>query len=372
MTHAFGECELDEALFQLRRRGEIVKLEPKIFDVLAARLWACLGPDRLDERFAVATQILDLAAEQHDPLMALIGHEGVIVGQLFRGDMLAAERAMSAYDRVARELRQPAYVFLSTFTQGSRALARGEFARAEQLFRDALALGRGAVPYAHFMYAGQMYPLQYLRGIDADVELDRVFFGEMMELPYSWEPAVRSALAFAHFLRGDPEAARRDFEGLARYGFDDIRRDEHWLLTLGSLSWVAIALEDELRAERLYDLLAPYADLIFVHPLLRSIGNGVASTLGGLATTLERYDDGAAHYQSGMAKEEAMGNVTALVDSRFGYARLLYRRQQPGDRRKADSLTAEAKATMAALGILRDWQLVVLETELSRMRARRT
>ena len=35
MVHAFGECELDEALFQLRRRGKVVKIEPKVFNVLA-------------------------------------------------------------------------------------------------------------------------------------------------------------------------------------------------------------------------------------------------------------------------------------------------------------------------------------------------
>jgi DNA-binding winged helix-turn-helix (wHTH) protein len=31
---AFGDCELDEALYALRRRGKPVKLEPKVFDVL--------------------------------------------------------------------------------------------------------------------------------------------------------------------------------------------------------------------------------------------------------------------------------------------------------------------------------------------------
>src|SRR5262245_38361095 len=35
MIHAFADCELDEQLFQLRRRGRVVALEPKIFDVLS-------------------------------------------------------------------------------------------------------------------------------------------------------------------------------------------------------------------------------------------------------------------------------------------------------------------------------------------------
>ncbi len=35
VNFAFADCELDRELYQLRRRGRVVKLEPKVFDVLA-------------------------------------------------------------------------------------------------------------------------------------------------------------------------------------------------------------------------------------------------------------------------------------------------------------------------------------------------
>jgi DNA-binding winged helix-turn-helix (wHTH) protein len=35
MVYVFGECELDDQLYQLRRRGKVVELEPKVFDFLA-------------------------------------------------------------------------------------------------------------------------------------------------------------------------------------------------------------------------------------------------------------------------------------------------------------------------------------------------
>jgi DNA-binding winged helix-turn-helix (wHTH) protein len=35
MVYRFAECELDERLYQLRREGSPVALEPKMFDVLA-------------------------------------------------------------------------------------------------------------------------------------------------------------------------------------------------------------------------------------------------------------------------------------------------------------------------------------------------
>ena len=34
MVYGFGECELDEELYQLRRRGAVIKVEPKVFDLL--------------------------------------------------------------------------------------------------------------------------------------------------------------------------------------------------------------------------------------------------------------------------------------------------------------------------------------------------
>ena len=114
--------------------------------------------------------------------------------------------------------KRPAFLFLATYWEGSLALARGEIATAEQCFRAALARGKGTVPYAHFMYAGQMYPLLYLRGEDDDPELAAIFFGEMMALPYSFEPAIRSSLAFAAWLRGDRATATGEYERLAGGG----------------------------------------------------------------------------------------------------------------------------------------------------------
>ena len=35
MVRAFSDCELDSELYQLRRHGRVVKIEPKVFDVLA-------------------------------------------------------------------------------------------------------------------------------------------------------------------------------------------------------------------------------------------------------------------------------------------------------------------------------------------------
>ena len=345
-----------EALDLARRAGETTALR----DALEARLWACLGPDHLDDRLAVARELLALAESQDNPHMALLAHGAQHGTHLVRGDLAAADRALAAYTEVAEALRQPAFLFFATFYQGSRALAEGDLARAEQLFRAALARGQGTVPYAHFMCTAQLYGIVYLRGEGDDPELNRVFFGEMMALPYSWQTALRSALAFALNLRGERDAARSEFEAIAAQGFSTIRRDEHWLVTMGSLSENAVLLGDRERAAQLYELLLPYAELVFVHDLLRSIGGTVASALGSLATLLGRYDEGERHYERAHRKEAAMGDATAVLD-RPGYARLLLLRNRPGDRERALALLEEVRQGMARLGIRLNWQLTHIE-----------
>jgi tetratricopeptide (TPR) repeat protein len=329
-------------------------------DALEARLWACLGPDHLDDRLAVARDLLALAESQHNQYMALLAHEAELGTHLLRGDLAAADRALANFTRLAETLRQPALVFFATFYRGSRALGAGALDEAERLFRAALARGQGTVPYAHFMCTAQLYVLQYLRGSNDDPELSRVFFGEMLALPYSWEPAMRSALALSFYLRGDRAGARREFEAIAGRGFDAIRRDEHWLVTMGSLSTMAVLLADRQRAAQIYDLLRPYADLVFVHDLLRSVNGTVASALGSLAALLGRYEEGERHFQSAHAKETAMGGMTAFMD-RPGYARLLLLRDGPGDRARAAALLTEVRQQMSRSGIRRNWQLAAIE-----------
>jgi tetratricopeptide (TPR) repeat protein len=292
--------------------------------------------------------------------MTLLAHDAQFGTHLVRGDLAAADHALAAFAQVAEALRQPTYLFFATFYQGSRALAAGALDRAEQLFRNALARGRDTVSYAHFMTTAQLYILLYLRGDDDDPELEGVFFGEMMALPYSWERALRSSLAFALYLRGEREAARREFDALAENGFDTLRRDEHWLVNMGTLSTVAVLLGDHAWAAKVYELLLPYADLVFVHDLLRSVSGTVALALGSLATLLGRYDEGEAHFVRAHAKELVMGGMTAVMD-RPAYARLLRARDRPGDRTRATALLEEVRQGMARFGIRRNWQLTAID-----------
>ena len=336
-----------EAHARAQDEGDPVALR----DALFARLWACLGPDRVGERLTVAEEILDLAERLGDERIALLGHEGLLGAHLLRGDTAAADRALAAYTRLAQELRQPAFIVQAIVCQGSRALARGDFVTAEQLFHEALERGRGTVPYAHFMFAGQMFSLFMQRGdIDHFGQIEDLL-REMVEMPYSFERATRSSIALMHAVRSEIEPARQEFESLAAKEFADLPRDEHWLSAMSTLSLLAILLGDRRRGAVLYDYLKPYADLVVVHDLLRATFGSVASVLGNLATLLQRYDEGAVHYEHAIAKEAAMEARPALLGSQAGYARLLIMRGQARDRAKAKALIREVQAGAQAIGV---------------------
>lgn len=326
-----------EAYEAARREGDPAALR----DALWARRWACMGPDRIDERFTLAQELLTLSEALGDPAMAALGYDIRMSAHLLRGESAAADRALGTYTRIVQDLRQPAYVSQALVWQGSRAFDRGRLDEAERLFREAFDRGRGTVPYAHYIFAGQMYLLRAQRGdLDAG-EQGRLFFGEMMEMSFSWEPAVRSALALVHALRGDREVARCEFETLAERGFRSFPRDEHWLLTIGMLGGVASALSDRKRASELYALLEPYAELMMVHDLLRTNGGSVSMVLGNLATLLGRHDEGVGRFEHAMERESAMGARPRLLVTKGSLARLLQIRDAPGDRDRARALIDE-------------------------------
>jgi tetratricopeptide (TPR) repeat protein len=344
-----------EALTLARRAGDHIALR----DALEARLWACLGPDRLDERLAVARELLALADAQQSRHTALLAHNVEFGAELVRGDPAAAERALAAFTHLAEELREPGPRFYATFYAGSGALARGDLDRAEQLFRAALVRGREVVPYAHFMCTAQLFVITYLRGGRDDPELERVLFGEMMALPYSWLPALRSSYAFTTYLRGDRAAAQREFTALMSE-VKAIRRDEHWLVTMGALSTLAVLLGDRDAAACLYDLLSPYDGLFMVHDLLRSITGTVGAALGNLATLLDRFGAAEAHFARAAEQAAIVGGAMSLME-RPGYAFLLLARGEAADRNRAVAILDEVRGAMAQLGIQRNWYLTAIE-----------
>lgn len=111
---------------------------------LRARAWALLGPDHVDERFAIGTELLELAERRRDKGSAFVGREFRFGVLLALGEVTAADRELAAMEQLARELRQPLELWFVTWFRASRALADGRYEDAERLMQEGLTLGQRA------------------------------------------------------------------------------------------------------------------------------------------------------------------------------------------------------------------------------------
>src|SRR5207248_5612416 len=141
------------------------------------------------------------------------------------------------------------------------------------------------------------------------------------------------------------------FELAAAADFADLPRDIAWIALLTLLSGVASSLEDAARAERLYDLLAPYAG--------RFGWNSVASfepvdeTLGTLAATLGRFDIAEQHFAAAAALCERMQAPIWLAHTKLAWARMLDRRGRDIDLERAQDIARQALVMANELGVSR-------------------
>ena len=320
-------------------------------DALSARYWATLGPDRLEDRKAIGHEALRCGAAWNEPRLRTLGHEALIGAYLVEGEMDEAAREIAAHAALAEEMRQPLFLFISRLLQGSYALNLGRFDEAERMFEESLGKGRGVVRYAEIMHAGTVHWLRNMRGEPGDfgtVEpmLQEVFEAEDVNI----RMLIRVGMAMARVLKGEHEAAEREYRAIAAQGFRELERDESWLLGLGILTELALAFGDREGAAVLYELLSPYEGFTLAHDLIRVFSGTVSSALGTAAMAMGELDAGEAHFERGMAREQEQGLLPSLYRSQEGLATLLFARDREGDRARGEALLASAEAGAAAIG----------------------
>jgi DNA-binding winged helix-turn-helix (wHTH) protein len=320
-----------------------------LVDAISARYWATLGPDRLGDRLAVAEAAFALAERSGDRRLALLAHEIAIGHHLVAGDLTGADREIAAYDRLADEVRQPVFRFLAGLIRAGRALSAGEFEQAEHWMREALARGRGTIPYADAVFAGQQAALFFLRGESDRMAQLSLALGEELGRRFSGADTLNGALTIAGLLRlGRPGEARDRYEALAARDFADIERDEHWLITMDALADLAVELDDRRRSEILYERLLPYRGLLVSHDLLRVVTETVEGVLGVLALHVGRVGDAIEHLERGVERAEKHGLRPALRLAQLGLAKALVARAGRGDRARARRVLARAAKTPVA------------------------
>lgn len=312
---------------------------------LTTRHFALWGPESVETRLPIATEIVRLAEELDDAEMALMGHRFRLADFLELGDIESADREFEALARIAEELRQPYSLWRVTMFRAMRAILDGRLADGEQLAGRALAVGqRIQSRNAAELYFGQLFVLRDFQGRLGELEGGIRHFADQ----YPDVLAIQSGIAFAYAQLGRADDARKYFEKAAAGDFQDFPRDAAWGVAMTNLAETCGYLGDARRAAMLYDLLAPYAGRNVV------LGPGAASLgpadhfLGMLAATMGRTEEASAHFEAALALANRMGSRPLLARSQAACAKVLAAK---GDRAGALTLLNQALASARELGM---------------------
>jgi class 3 adenylate cyclase/tetratricopeptide (TPR) repeat protein len=332
----------DDGLAMARRLGD----PAVVAAVLVARYHTICGPDTLPERRADTAELLTLSERIGDPSLRSRGLWIAYRSAVESADLESADRYLEANDRLTAELGQPTLRWAYCWDRDGRVLLGGRVDEADRLVREAFELGRATgQPDADLFLAAQLFQVRFEQGRLEEVE-------ELLSEAAAQAPGMPALRAMQALLASELERlddARARFEELAREDFADVPFDVYWLRTLTDAAAVCARLGDTGRAAVLARLLAPYGDQLVV--AIRLVSGSVAHYRGMLAATLGRFDEAEFHFEAAEATHIRIGAPTWLARTRLERARLLLRRELPGDGERARELLATVRSTAAELGL---------------------
>ena len=315
---------------------------------LLGMLLALMGPEHAAQRLHLAKEILDLAKAANDTVLLCNAHWWLGYCRSSRERWWRPTRKSRL---IAASVKRQTNLSLFPSTamfRAMRALMLGRFEDSERLAQQAFAAGQTVqTETAAGIFGLQMFALRREQGRLKEAGSRRSLLC----------PATDRSVGFASQpsfnlcrTRNDPEA-RVEFDILAQHDFADLPRDALWMGTMTYLADICTFLGDRARADTLYQILVPFAGQNVV------VGNGTACYgalsryLGALATTLERWDDAACHFEHALAMNARMDARPWLAHTQEQYAAMLLARHLPGDRDKAAALLDAALTTARELGM---------------------
>jgi tetratricopeptide (TPR) repeat protein len=332
--------------------GEAVQIARGVGDpgalasVLAARIAAVWGPENLDERTALADEIVDLAAAAGDREIEMRGRTYRVGCLLEKGEAEAADLEVEAASRIAEELRHPLLLWHTRGLRSVRALMSGRFEEAERLSVEALEAGRRADEQNALQYRGiHLTQLGYDQGRLEEVEQAMRAFVEQYKNLRAW----RCTLALLLSELGRDTDARREFELAGAADWQDVRRDGTWLTGMARAVEACARLRDTVRGPRLYELMLPYAGRAIV--LGRIVSNCIGAAdrpLGMLAAAMGRAEESDSHFERAIELDRRMGAEPWVARAQLNWGEALIAR---GEAARAGELLDAAAATAERLGM---------------------
>jgi class 3 adenylate cyclase/tetratricopeptide (TPR) repeat protein len=332
----------DEAVAMARQLDDPVALGI----ALMSREAATFGPDRPPrEQLAACDEIIELSQRTGSRLLGLQARSLRLDTLMVLNDGAAADAEHALRSREAEALRIPQYQSEALTYPAGRALLAGDFDECQRLADRTMEVAEPLGDEVTItLYGAQLMALHWLRGQSEGLAPLVHDFSER----YPWIPAFRVAEAFLLADTGDADTARRLVAPFAADGFASLPRDGIWNIAMWALAGAVVALDDREWAAQVYDLLLPVADHALA--LGASLYMGPAGTaLGGLATVLDRFDEGVVHFERALEQTAEMGARPFRALTAHAFAVLLRTRDRRDPR--AEALDAEARETAIAVGM---------------------
>jgi len=301
------------------------------------------------ERAALNGEAARLAAAARDRPRGLRALLRLVFDRIEMGDVAGFEAALSDYQALADEVRQPRHLWVTPMFRSMRALWEGRFADADRLEAEATELreraGIPASPWAETRLLSRAILREDPAGLDRLVARADIFVGD--------DPRGQRAFrAMIHARCGRPGEARKELAGLDPRAIPPAV-NIHILDVVADLVW---GLREPALADALYPQALPLAGRLFVVSGIGFDLHGVVDhSLMRLAAVLRRWDDVDRHGEAALAMCARLGARPIAAAVRADRAETLLARGDAASAARARVLVAaalEAAEQMAMPGLV--------------------
>jgi tetratricopeptide (TPR) repeat protein len=319
-------------------------------EVLSLTHHALLGPEHLELRRRLASEMVSVAARTDVGVLALIGMCWLVVDLFHAGDP-GAVRALADLRERADALGCQNVLYIVGVMEAMLLIRAGRLAEAEEAADRCFELGVG-VGEADTLgyYSAQLFVIRWLQGRHGELlhaARDVVDSPTLVPLDFS----LRAASLLVAVQEGQREHAAEGLAAMAADGLAALPRSSTWTAGMVALVELAAELGDAVVAREAYELLAPFAD----RPVVPSLGvvciGSTERSLGVAAATFGDVDAAVRHLDAAVAANGRLGHrpMTAVARAEAALARC--RRDAPGDRERATAMLEVAVAEGDELGL---------------------
>ena len=301
-----------EALAIARRVGD----HRALVEALAGRHDATWGPENIHERLELAEEMTQLEG----PATMGWGDVYRFSNLLELGDVEGTRAAVERLEAKGLQTHDRGMFVWSEIWRAALDLFAGDLASGETRLMSWFADHRGVGDdIAMGVFGAQFFDLRRAQGRCEEVEGPvRALIDENPTIP-GWRAGLGMLLTEL-----DREAeVREQFEWLAADDFAALVPDLSYTLNLALATESCAYLHDADRAQWLYSAFLPYAERNIVVGIGWASIGAAARYLGLLATTMEQWDDAAAHFEAALEMNQRMGARPWVARTAYDHARML-------------------------------------------------